>query len=199
MRSARRLLLPLSLLIVLLTLVGCRRNSPPAAQQAPQLNALLPPLRADGWLNGQPPPQAATNSGQLMIIDCWAYWCGPCRATVPRLIDLYEQYADEGVVFLGLTADGVEALNEVRTHLAQLKIPWSSGYGAGETLRKIGVTSLPTRLLIDRDRRIRWQGADVDQLHGALKQALAEVSSLEGDRQYDGTRADLNDVPPEGE
>jgi hypothetical protein len=71
-------------------------------------------------------------------------------------------------------------VNESKTHVAHLKIPCPNGCGAGETLRELGVTSVPTRLLIGRDGRICWYGTDVTQLRGALERALRAPQEAAG-------------------
>ena len=91
------------------------------------------------------------------------------------LVRLYEEFNDDGVIFVGLTADDVTALNEIKAHLAQLKIPWPSGYGAADTMTAMGVASLPTRLLVNPHNQIVWRGADVESLRHALQQALGPI------------------------
>lgn len=41
--------------------------------------------------------------GQIVIINFWASWCGPCREEAPALERIYQRYRDQGVVVLGVT------------------------------------------------------------------------------------------------
>ena len=43
----------------------------------------------------------ASFKGKVILLNFWATWCGPCRAEIPSLVELQQQYADDLVV-LGL-------------------------------------------------------------------------------------------------
>jgi thiol-disulfide isomerase/thioredoxin len=43
--------------------------------------------------------------GSVVFVDVWATWCGPCRAEIPHLVELEEQYSDSNVTFIGVSVD----------------------------------------------------------------------------------------------
>ena len=60
------------------------------------------PLQAEAWVNGEPLTDAGVK-GKVVLLDFWAVWCGPCIATFPHLREWNEEYADKGLVMIGVT------------------------------------------------------------------------------------------------
>ena len=44
-------------------------------------------------------------TGDIILVDFWATWCGPCVMTIPELVNLQDKYRDSGVVILGVSVD----------------------------------------------------------------------------------------------
>lgn len=47
----------------------------------------------------------AANKGKVILVDCWATWCGPCARKFPALVKLHETFGPQGLVVLGVTFD----------------------------------------------------------------------------------------------
>ena len=47
----------------------------------------------------------AANKGKVIVVDCWATWCVPCRKAFPKTVELSKAYADKGVVVVSLSFD----------------------------------------------------------------------------------------------
>ena len=43
--------------------------------------------------------------GKYVLIDCWATWCGPCKAQLPHLEKVEKRYADKNIVFVSISSD----------------------------------------------------------------------------------------------
>jgi hypothetical protein len=77
------------------------------------------------------------------------------------------------VRFVGLTSDGANKLEAIRTHLEEFGISWPNGYGAGDTLQALGVEAYPTTIVFGADGELAWRDEMGGSLESALEQALA--------------------------
>lgn len=156
--------------LILAWWIGGNASAPPVGGLQPGQPA--PQIEAQGWINGRP-PAAEELQGQVVVVEAWAWWCGPCRQKAPELIETYEEYRDRGVVFIGLTAEGEESLGESRAFLEATGIPWPNGYGALETLQKFEAHAIPTVWVIGRDGKVVWNIDSPGTLADGIEQALA--------------------------
>ena len=133
--------------------------------------------------------------GKLIILDFWATWCGPCVKEIPHFIDLYEQYADRGLVVLGVSVDrkGTDVVNFfVRRHKVNYQILMAD---AQVRVAYGGIRSIPTTFVIDREGKIRrsYVGyrdkavfeADIKALLVTDESLLADLESEEPSEQLD--------------
>ncbi len=112
--------------------------------------------------------------GKVVLVDFWATWCGPCRAELPNVISLYDQYHSQGFDIIGVSLD--DQRNLLDTFLKQQKgMIWPQYYdGQGwnnKLAKKYGVKAIPCTILIGKDGKIIGT-----YLHGGkLKTAVADA------------------------
>jgi len=118
--------------------------------------------------------------GDVVVLDVWASWCIPCRASFPFFNGLQARYGENGVAVVGLTLeeDTAAVLSFLEAIPARFPIVRDSSGRAGEAL---GVVAMPTTFLIDREGRVvaRFEGGD-RRAHEKLEAAVSAVASGAG-------------------
>lgn len=93
--------------------------------------------------------------GQVVLVNFWASWCGPCRFEMPGFQKLYEDKRDQGFTIVGISHDrgsGAQMLEFLEKHDIDYPIARETGQ---VDLAFGGVTALPTSFLIDKNGVIR--------------------------------------------
>lgn len=102
--------------------------------------------------------ELASLKGKVIFLDFWASWCPPCRASIPAVSKLYENYKNnKDVVIIGVNMEDAQT---ARKFVAQNKIQYLNVIGDEITYRRYQVRGIPTFILIDKKGNIagRWVG-----------------------------------------
>ena len=93
--------------------------------------------------------------GQVVMVNFWATWCGPCRQEMPQLNRLYEKYRASGFVLLGVNVDE-DARNAVAVaNKLGVKFPVLLDTDK-KASQAYDLNAMPSTVLIDRDGRVRY-------------------------------------------
>lgn len=94
----------------------------------------------------------AALKGNVILLNFWATWCGPCKIEIPWFVEFQRRYRDDGLVVLGLSVD--DTPEQIRPFAAQFQVnyPMLVGLGREDFLEAYGpVWGLPITYFIDRD------------------------------------------------
>ena len=105
--------------------------------------------------------------GQVVMINFWASWCGPCRQEMPHLEAIHNEYVDYGFTLLGINVDEKQELAEKL--LAQIPVSFPILFDPSSSVSKqYNVDAMPTTILIDRDGNLR-------HLHRAYRPGFEDI------------------------
>ena len=151
-------------------------------------NKALPELTGTDWVE-QEPKKLTDLRGQVVLLDFWAPWCGPCRYTLPNFARWQNAYKSKGLVILGVTkyyghaeqkpVTPVQELDYLRSFRKRNGLPYGFVVSDGDKNEfNYGVFSIPTSYLIDRKGVVRYIsfGASEEEIEllGRLVEELIE-------------------------
>jgi len=114
--------------------------------------------------------------GKLVLVHYWATWCEPCKADMQQIKELYAKHAGDGFAVLGVNLD--HSREDMAGYLAENRFPWQHVYEEGglesRLANEMGILTLPTMLLIDKDGTVINRGIHVAELETELKKRLED-------------------------
>lgn len=92
------------------------------------------------------------SGSKLVVVDFWATWCKPCVKSIPKLVELSQNFDEEEVSFVGINVDSPRNLAKVRPFAYSLGVPYPILLDTEQTLYdEYLVSSLPTLIILSND------------------------------------------------
>ena len=137
-----------------------------------------PKLQTGKWVQGD--PVKSFEKGKAYIVEFWATWCPPCRASIPHLNEIYLKYKDKGLVVIGQNvseqndsgvAAFVKKMGDKMTYRVALddKTSDSNGQMSKTWMETAGQEGIPTAFLVDTKGVIAWIGHPMAKMFAGLR------------------------------
>jgi thiol-disulfide isomerase/thioredoxin len=166
-------------LLKLFTLAASLMLAVPSARAAIGIGDPAPELKVAKWVQGEAIPKL--EKGKVYVVEFWATWCGPCRATIPHLNELSKKHAD--VVFMGIDVwerdeskvePFIKQMGDKMTYRVAMDDKSKDPQGAMATtwMQAAGQDGIPAAFIINKDLQIAWIGHPA-QMDGPLAKIIA--------------------------
>jgi len=141
-----------------------------------------PKLVPGKWVQGEPVKEF--EKGKAYIVEFWATWCPPCRASIPHLNETYNKFKDKGLVVIGqdcwerddaLVEPFIKKMGEKMTYRVALddKTDDKKGRMAKTWMEAAGRDGIPSAFLVDTKGIVAWIGHPMSLKEEVIEAVLA--------------------------
>jgi thiol-disulfide isomerase/thioredoxin len=163
------------LLSCALAVTSCKTRPP-----APVENS----ASAYGWtLDNNRRAKLADYKGKVVVLDFYATWCEPCRVETPHLIQMQQQYGEQGLQVIGLNVGGEDDRDQVPGYAKELGIQYPLGFPDDELVDAYLTTNqnIPQAFVFDRTGRLVKRFIGYNEGVGQELERVVQVTLASGD------------------
>ncbi len=150
--------------------------------------------------------------GKVVLLDFWGYWCGPCVQSMPKLMELHDQYNEDGLEIIAVHDGSVGSIKELKKKLKDIREEYWGGHdipfavaldgggrtkiegtdrsASGATTAAYGIQAWPTMVLIDKDgivvKQFHSTPEDIELLERMLRPEAEAGAKHKNDSFVDG-------------
>ncbi len=179
--------LGLFLILLLAATAGCaQKNAGEEGVEGFEIGNTAPDFSQDDSRGNTISLKEYLKDYDVLLVDFWATWCGPCIAEIPNVKAVYEKYSDQGFGILGVSLDlapdagnpqqGQKTAEDVRAFMDELGMSWTTTYDGlwwrNAVVEQYQINSIPATLLLDSEGVIRYKNLRGGELERAVKKML---------------------------
>lgn len=126
--------------------------------------------------------KVADRKGEVLLLNLWATWCGPCREEMPALVRMQETHGDKNFKVIGINTDN-EEIEKIEPFAEEMKLNYEIVWGDEKIQQSLvqisGFQGIPQSFVIDREGRLRgvFKGAapeSVKRMEDLVAKIVAE-------------------------
>jgi len=139
------------------------------------------PAATGGWtLASKQRATLADYKGKVVVLDFYATWCEPCRAETPRLVQLQEQFQQQGLQVIGLNVGGAEDRDQVPAFAKEFGIQYPLGFPDDEYADSFlgDNQNIPQAFVFDREGKMVKRFVGYSDSSGAELDRIVKASLL---------------------
>src|SRR6185369_3029052 len=137
-----------------------------------------PALSVEKWVKGD--AITGFEKGKVYIVEFWATWCGPCKASMPHLSELQKEYKSKGLTIIGMASTGwekelskVEEMVKDKGDTMGYTVAWDKDGATNNAYMKASKQrGIPTSFVVDQKGNLAWLGHPM-QLDFVIDDVLA--------------------------
>jgi thiol-disulfide isomerase/thioredoxin len=162
---------------------------------AAELGDAAKPLQIATWVKGKPVDLAAVKGKQIVVVEFWATWCPPCRASIPHLTELQKKFKD--VIFVGVSDEDAATVKKFVAKMGD-KMDYTvavddDGKTGEAYMKAFGIDGIPHAFVVDQSGRIVWQGHPMGGLEKSLDELVAGKFDLEKSKKRAAAQKKVED------
>ncbi|MBB5033706.1 TlpA disulfide reductase family protein [Prosthecobacter vanneervenii] len=114
--------------------------------------------------------KAPSFAGKPLIVEFWATWCPPCRASIPHLNEVYKKYQSKGLEIIGVTNEDRPTVSKF---LKEVPINYHVAFDtSGKFGKPFGIKGIPHAMILDKEGKVVWEGHPMSLPESQLESVL---------------------------
>ena len=123
----------------------------------------LPALAVE-YLDAKP-----DTKGKPTIVEFWATWCPPCRASIPHLNALNKKFKEKGLIIVGISDEKKEDVEKFRKGLP---MEYTVAIGGAALEKTLGISGIPHAFIVGKDGKVVWEGHPMKLTDAEIEKVL---------------------------